>query len=66
MNIRQLFNPKYKNRILNKIRELEVQQLKVKMDKSKCIQSTNSTEYAKLWCIQKDIEDDVKLLQSLL
>ncbi len=64
MKIKQLFNPKYKNRILNKIRELEIEQSKIKMDLTHSF--SNSTEHAKLICNKGDIEKDIKLLKSLL
>lgn len=66
MKLKQIFNRKYKNRIINKIRELEIEQLKIKLDKSRVLESTNTKEYARLWCIQQDIEKDIELLKSLL
>lgn len=66
IKLKQLFNPKYKNRIINKIRELEIEKLKIKLDKSRVLESTNTKEYARLWCIQQDIEKDIELLKSLL
>lgn len=64
MKIIQLFSPKYKNRIINKIRELEIECLKINMQKSRMI--TNTKEYVRLWYIQKNLEQDIDLLKTLL
>ena len=63
--LKQLFYPKYKNKILNKIRELEIQLLKVKMDKTN-IKFNNTKEHVDLIIKQNNLQHSINFLKELL
>jgi len=62
---KQLFHNKYRNRIENRIRELEIDLLKVKMDRTTSY-SRNPSEYAKSLSKQDRIIDNIVMLKSLI
>lgn len=61
--LKQLFQPKYRNRIENKIRELEIEMLKEKMQR---VNYANPTIYVKSIMKQDVLTHDIKLLKELL
>lgn len=63
--LQRLINNKYKNRILDKIRALEIELLKLKMDRTN-LYSKDPLAYSKSLVKQDRIINEIVLLKSLL
>jgi hypothetical protein len=63
--LQRLINNKYKNRILDKIRSLEIELLKLKMDRTN-LYSKDPSAYSKSLLKQDRLINDIMLLKSLL
>jgi len=62
---KRLFNNKYRNRILDKIRQLEIEMLKLKMDRTN-LYGRDPQAYSKSLVKQDRIVDNIVMLKSLL